>query len=1520
MPPGFQSTPVISNLQSSSLAQELLVALQTIASICGNQQSCQSPVGKPAALIFLKECESRKLKFSGKPNESLSEFFEKIDDIRRIVKISDADLLLCFTELLQEPALTCFKVNRPFFNSYDDLKDAFNEIYKINEFDSQAVAKLCMRTQVKGESIDNFVAVMKDLNVKLDIHWPDATLLDRVLINLHPDYLEFFRGKQIGSFERLLQLGRVYESLHVKQSRYKPPPSSLWRDKRFGLESYLEVKSCAVQTNEFVNQTANQDMGSGMIVDVPYELTYAAALERPPPIKPPYVSQQSKSIIPEPPKSPKIVEKVDTPKRCFRCHSTNHFVKDCQFGRSEASTQTIREKSEIKESPKPSKSLKKVAKKVKKVTIVEPKVESQNKFSVLSEVKECTDNEVKIESSFFRKPITPKNFKKSRPPKSEPDQDLEDEEFCDKVLRKAIRLRDSPYTRYSVRVQLGGINVAALIDCGSTHTLVKSDLVPELTKRSIRYHSYETPVEATLADNSKAPVLGHMSTPINLLHRSVVLDCQVFDSIPLPLVLGQDALKAFKININFGNDRITMPGQDGRYEDVPLIHISSTYISDFIHVASVSTIAPPEELDAQCELTQNQKRHFDQLLDQWGKKLAESPGVTDVFKHSIYLKPGTTPIKQRPYPTSPATEKLIQKEIDDMLEKGHIEESESPWSSPIVLVDKKTGDKRLCIDFRKVNDVTIKNAYPAPSISNILNQLKDSYYISTIDLKSGFWQILLDDASKPITAFSVPGKGLYQFRKMPFGITNAPGSFQQLMDIVLRPVKDKGVFVYIDDIIVIGKDYETHTRNLELVFECLLNAGLAINWKKSNFLKPYVSYLGFMIGQGKIYVSREKVRAILDATPPKTRKGIRSFLGLASWYRRFIPHFSTIAAPLNLLLRKEEKWHWKEEQQLAFDTLKKCLAEPPVLHCPDFDHPFEIHTDASQVGLGGVLVQKINGEERVIAYISRTFSAAERNYSTTERECLSVLHCVEAFRPYVDNTEFLVVTDHSSLLWLKNIKNPTGRLARWAIRLSQFNMRLIHRKGKYMSVPDALSRFPYNDLQEAEVELDENEEEIRPDCVKSAAIDIPRVPDFSNTTDEWYKEMVVKIADQPEAYPTFKVKNGKIFKIFEDKDKVLSRKLLVPSDFRELLMHENHASIYGGHLGFERTLAKIKSRYYWANMYIDVRAYVAKCELCHSFKPSNQRPAGLMRSYVSMLKPGSSYSLDIIGPLPMTRKQNRFLIVFLDMCTKWIVATPVRNATAPAVIKVLEEEIIPQFGTPELILTDNGAQFISKLFQEECLRFGISVHHTPAYYPAGNMVERHNRTLKDALKIFCREDQRTWDVNLKYILFALRTAKSDATGYSPAYLTYLRELRNPFELFKENENGDLNEFDPETYANTKEYDLAVTYKNVLESVKKSRERQAHSYNLRRREVKFKVDDCVFRKNHPQSDKANFETAKLAPKKIGPFKIHRIISPTQYEIATVNGKVVGTAHVSELEPFVNSVNVELKKVRILKREE
>ena len=482
--------------------------------------------------------------------------------------------------------------------------------------------------------------------------------------------------------------------------------------------------------------------------------------------------------------------------------------------------------------------------------------------------------------------------------------------------------------------------------------------------------------------------------------------------------------------------------------------------------ADVQNTRIPEHLtglyeSSECLLNGDQRLAFKQLLINHQNVFAKSKsdlGITSTIQHHINTG-DAAPIKQAARRLPLTKHQIVKDEVNKMLENGIIQPSTSPWASPIVLCTKKDGSVRFCIDYRRLNAVTHKDSYPLPRIDDSLDALRGSKWFSTLDLQSGFWQVQMKESDAEKTAFVTSG-GLYQFCVMPFGLCNAPATFQRLMECVLSGLNFEICLLYIDDIIVFSENFEQHLKRLSDVLDRLQNANLKISPKKCCLFQKQVSFLGHIVSSEGIATDPDKTQAIKSWPQSKSVSELRSFLGTCAYYRRFIKSFSDIAKPLYQLTEKDSTFSWSENCQVSFQTLKDCLTTAPVLGYPDITQEFILDTDASAFCIGGVLSQIKDNKEQVIAYFSKSLSRPERNYCVTRRELLAVVEGVKHFHHYLYGKHFTVRTDHGALNWLMHFKNPEGQMARWLEVLSVYDFTIIHRPGKSHGNADGLSRRP----------------------------------------------------------------------------------------------------------------------------------------------------------------------------------------------------------------------------------------------------------------------------------------------------------------------------------------------------------------------------------------------------------------------------------------------------------------------------
>ena len=713
-----------------------------------------------------------------------------------------------------------------------------------------------------------------------------------------------------------------------------------------------------------------------------------------------------------------------------------------------------------------------------------------------------------------------------------------------------------------------------------------------------------------------------------------------------------------------------------------------------------------------------------------------------LLPHSIQLKKGYIPIKQRTYRISKVKADILKKELTKLINKRLIVPSHSPWSSPIVIIPKKNGKWRLCIDYRKLNEMTVKDSYSIPFIEEILYSVGGNVkVISTIDLFSGYHQIPMDQKDIDKTCFTTM-YGNFNFVVMPFGLTNAPATFQREMNRIFFPLIGKCMFVYLDDLVIFSPSMEQHLIDLREVFEIIRSNGLKINIEKCHFLMKEVEVLGHMLTTNGLKPVAAKVEVIKAWPVPKDLTKLRSFLGTVGYYRKFIPNFAQKARCLYNLLKKDTPFQWTQEHEQSFNSLREYLTCEPILKFPDYSKQFIIRTDASYNGLGGVLIQRYDKMEFPIHYVSRNLKKEEVNYHITKLEGAAAYFSVMKFKPIISGSkeEIILYTDHKPLVGLFKNKQPVDndrQLTNWVLTFSMLKVVVKYEEGKKNILADALSRIP------SEVEK-------------------VSINSFSNATplmNSFINSKIIKI-DGVDYY----------------KDGQNLRKVISDVSTKKTLLLEAHNV---GHEGIYKTYNRIKRDYYWNDMIKDVKLTVKTCPKCQIFrnKPYPREETIPTPAEAPFVRVG----LDLVGPLYVTKRSNQYIIVLVDYFTGWVEASPLKNIQSSDVISFLLD-VFCRHGIPEILICDRGPQFISSQTKGFLDIYNVYIQPSAGYHPETNgKVENRNKEISKYLRLLGNQE-RDWDEILPSALWALRTSKSEKTGFSSFELLYGRRDKQPFEL------------------------------------------------------------------------------------------------------------------------------------------
>lgn len=905
-----------------------------------------------------------------------------------------------------------------------------------------------------------------------------------------------------------------------------------------------------------------------------------------------------------------------------------------------------------------------------------------------------------------------------------------------------------------------------------------------------------------------------------------------------------------------------------------------------------------ENVDINPELSEEQKTKLAELLSKFQDCFTSSTKLrrTPITKHRI-ITDDASPIRQQPYRVSSKEREAIEKQVKEMLEDDIIQPSSSPWSSPVVLVRKKDGTLRFCVDYRKLNSVTKKDTYPLPRIDDSLDRLRRAKYFSSIDLRSGYWQIEVDERDREKTAFVTPD-GLYEFKVLPFGLCSAPATFQRMMDTVLTGLKWQTCLVYLDDVVVFSETFEQHLQRLKKVLEAVQSASLSLKPEKCHFGFTELKFLGHVVSADGVRPDPEKTAAVASYPAPRDKKGVRRFLGLCAYYRRFISNFSRIAEPLTRLTREDVPFLWTEEQEEAFRELRHRLQSPPVLAHFNEEAETELHTDASSMGLGAVLVQWQEGAEKVIAYASRALSRAESNYCTTERECLAVIWAITKFRPYLYGRPFKVITDHHSLCWLANLKDPSGRLARWSLRLQEFNVTIAYKSGRKHNDADSLSRAPVESPCE---NADDETTSLCAITTSELSAKQRADSDLLPLIDHLEGRSATIPRYLSRALSSFVLQNGVLYKKNgESSDRAYL--LVIPQDLRDDILFACHDEPTAGHLGFTRTLARVRQKYYWPRLTASVKRYVQTCRQCQRRKTPPLRPAGLLQPIEPPAKPFEQIGMDLLGPFPLSASGNKWIVVATDYLTRYAETKPLSRGTAAEVAKFFIENIVLRHGAPSRIVTDRGTPFTAHLMQET-LELSRTTHRkTTAYHPQTNgLTERLNKTLADMLSMYVDVQQKTWDEILPYVTFAYNTATQETIRFTPFRLVYGREVQTMLDAMLPFEEEHLATPDAEQFAERAE----ETRQLARLHIQRQQLSDAARYNIRHREVYYRPGDRVWVWTPIRRPGLS---EKLLHRYFGPYKIVQRLSDVTYEV--IPDGTAGqrrqprteTVHVVRLKPY------------------
>ncbi|GBG91621.1 hypothetical protein CBR_g52655 [Chara braunii] len=825
------------------------------------------------------------------------------------------------------------------------------------------------------------------------------------------------------------------------------------------------------------------------------------------------------------------------------------------------------------------------------------------------------------------------------------------------------------------------------------------------------------------------------------------LNFYVLDKCPFDAVIGLGWLKAHCLRTTWADNQFVVLDAKGNEHTVlldetresPVTLLSANKFcrsvrrrkeAEFVHIALVKPFHVPSTFAAFSTSEGN-----------------STSSTSTSVPPKIEVIEGSVPPKGCVYRMGQGELEELRRQIDDMIDRGWIRPSESELGAPVLFVPKKGGKLRMCIDYRGLNRITRKNVYPLPRIDDLLDAAGGCKVFSKIDLKSGYHQIEVDPSDQHKTAFKTRD-GLYEFIVMPFGLTNAPATFQSLMDKVLRHQLNKFVVVYLDDILIFSKSMEEHVKHLEEVLQVLKDAQLHLNLERSEFGRDNVIYLGHRLSASGLEPEATKVEVIRNWPQPANVRELRSFLGLASYYRKFVPKFSVIAHPLSCLTSKNVAYAWCEKCETAFQALKEALVSHPVLRIADPKLTFVVTTDASQFGIGAVLQQDDGDGLRPLEYYSKRMPNHKVATSTYMRELYTLREALAHWKHYLLGRHFKVYSDHQTLQWIQTQSELSPTLTRWLHDIDVYSFELKHKKGCYNRVADALSRHP--EYLTCLVDSYDLRRKLKEDLIEHTAKD----PDLSPILEQ--------LKADPNNQPDFHECDGLVFRRYGKFDR-----LCIPNHAPLRTHFLDLAHGRSGHFGFEKTYGSLLQQFDWPGMKVSAKKFIAECQVCQRIKVHRHKPYGLLRPLPIPDGPGESISIDFTDMGKVSEAGNSQVMVIVERFSKFLNLIPLPpHAPTEFVIEEFHQQYILQSGVPKTIVSDRDTRFISKDWKDFTSPiYDIKLNRTSGRHPEANgLAEEINQTVIQLLRALIVPDQNTWDKELHKVKGLYNNSIHSATG------------------------------------------------------------------------------------------------------------------------------------------------------------
>lgn len=946
--------------------------------------------------------------------------------------------------------------------------------------------------------------------------------------------------------------------------------------------------------------------------------------------------------------------------------------------------------------------------------------------------------------------------------------------------------------------------------------------------------------------------IGHTS----VYSTSQILSVIKIDDINLEVLFHVLPDKSLRHNIMIGHDVLSLGLEVHLTSDS--VHFSKTMTINACHTTNSDPISFDDiDTDIPAEFRPKLLEILNEFKDNFVNGTPTGFANTDPVVIRL-VDPHKT-VCRRPYRLSPQERTVVREKIDELLAAKVIRPSTSPFASPILLVKKKDGTDRMCVDYRELNDNTVPDRFPLPLISDQIDRLHGCHYFTTLDMAAGFHQLPVHPESIEKTAFVTP-EGHYEYLTMPFGLRNAPAAFQRAVNKALGLLSNTHVVAYMDDILVIGSsDVNESLERIRTVLRVLTESGFSFKLSKCSFMKERVEYLGYEVSRGEVRPNSKKIEALIALPPPKTVTQLRQFIGLASYFRQFVPKFAHVMAPLYALTSiGKGNIEWKPEHEAIRQEIITTLTNEPVLMIFDPNSPIELHTDASAIGYGAILIQKRDGKNHAVAYFSKRTSPAESRYHSYELETLAVVNAVKYFKHYLHGNKFTIVTDCNALKSSHKKVDLTPRVHRWWAFLQAYDFEVVYRDGKRMCHADFLSRNP---LPPSPFER-----------VEQRRVDIASLPEHWLKAEQQKDPNIVQLIQDLNDHKM----DEHIAKTYEVRSSVLYRKIqrnnrsrwlpIVPQSLRWSVINTAHESLM--HVGWEKTLEKIYDLYWFEHMAKFVRKFVENCVTCAISKSQSGKIQAEMHPIPKTPIPWHTLHIDATGKLSGKNDKKEYVFVIIDAFTKFVILHHTLRIDTASSVKALKSSI-SLFGAPRRVIADQGRCFASSDFKDFCQSHSIELHLIATGSSRANgQVERVMSTLKGMLTAVETSNERSWQDALPDVQLALNCTMNRVTKSSPLELL-IGKVARPLELLFANDE------DPEI-------SLDDVREQAVHNIDKNSRYDKERFDSTKAKIKkFNVGDHVLLQNEERNQ------TKLDPKYKGPFVVSEILEGDRYVLKSLN---------------------------------